>query len=376
MTGESSVWAEVICCALVATTAVMYGLWVIERRHPYLALIASASACVAVGMAANSLPIAIEYRLAIHALMLVGGVLLFIEGLARRAGRSPGRTSTLIFAVVGVTGVLILAVTHQCLCWEVRLQDATVALVGSCGVFHARMLTNGRRGDRLMGMIMLVGAGYFLVRGWVGLDTAELNTGRNSNFGVFTPPFAMVFVGFIASMVAVLSVQEIWAAIDKLRDERDTDMLTGLLNRRGFQPRVELLLDTSSHHAPSSFVVFDLDDFKCINDRHGHAAGDDVLSCFSALLRDSVRATDLVGRLGGDEFAVYLTGRSYRDALVVAERVRDNLARTRACGLLGAESITASFGIATAFPGMAFSNLLAAADHALYEAKRVRSAGK
>ncbi|MEZ0054002.1 diguanylate cyclase (GGDEF)-like protein [Mycobacterium sp. MAA66] len=374
MTGESTVWTEVIWCALALTTAATYGLWVIERRHPYLAYIGSASACATLAMAANSLPVAIEYRLAINALLLVGGALLFIEGLTRRAGRRPGRASTLTAAALGVAGVLILAVTHQGLRWEVRLQDATTALVAACGVFHGRMLTNGRRGDRLMGLLLLGGVGYFLARGWFGLDMAELNSGRNSSFAVFTPPFTMFFAGFIVSMVATLAVQEIWGAIDKLRDERDTDVLTGLLNRRGFQTKVELLLEPA-RYIPSSFVVFDLDDFKSVNDHYGHTAGDELLRRFGALLSEAVGANDVVGRLGGDEFALYLTGPPH-DALVVAGRVRESLVRARSGDLLGAESTTTSFGIAAAVPGMKFTDLLAAADHELYHAKRVRSTGR
>jgi diguanylate cyclase (GGDEF)-like protein len=157
--------------------------------------------------------------------------------------------------------------------------------------------------------------------------------------------------------------------IEMLRHERDTDALTGALNRRGFQAAVERLL-TGSGYAPSSFVVFDLDKFKPVNDRYGHAASDQVLRNFGALLRASVRATDLVARIGGDEFAIYLNGLTHRDAAVVAQRIRTDLTGHRTRNFPGTEPITVSFGIATTTPGADFTSLLAAADDQLYQAKR------
>jgi diguanylate cyclase (GGDEF)-like protein len=119
---------------------------------------------------------------------------------------------------------------------------------------------------------------------------------------------------------------------------------TGVLNRRGFQTRVERLLAARDHVA-SSLVVCDLDSFKPINDRFGHVVGDEVLRDLCVLLRASARKSDVLGRIGGDEFAIYLTGSTHRDAVEFCERIRDDLSRAQFRALPGTESITASFGV-------------------------------
>jgi diguanylate cyclase (GGDEF)-like protein len=368
----SAVWTEVIWCALVMATAVMYGVWLIERRYTYLAFIGSAPVCLALGILANFLPVGVGYRVAINALLLMAATLSATEGFARRAGRRVVPFSTLLPAIVGVAGVFVLAVTHRSLRWEVRLQDCTTVIVVTAGIYHGRLLTNRRRGDRLLGLILVAAAVYFATRSWLGLDSAALCSGRHSSFDVFTPPFVVFFVGIIVSIVATLTVQEVRTVIETLRHERDTDVLTGALNRRGFRARVDQLLAVPGHTA-SSFVIFDLDKFKPINDRYGHTAGDDLLRRFCALLRAAVRASDVVGRLGGDEFAIYLPGLAYRDALAIAERIRAQLARTRLHHLPGTESMTVSFGIATTVHTMTFEDLLSAADVRLYEAKKTKN---
>ncbi|WP_162461532.1 diguanylate cyclase [Mycolicibacterium sp. CBMA 234] len=373
MTNNSAIWTEILGCALAMAAATMYGVWLIERRSTYLVLIGIAPISLALGMMANLLPIAIGWRIAINALFFAITLLVAIEGFTRRADRTVGRASTLIPAAAGMVGIFLVAVTHRDLAWEVRLQDVTVAYLAGCGIWHARLLTNRRFGDRVLGLLMLGGIGYFVTRSWFGLDRQALYTGEHSSFDVFTPPFVMVFVAIIVANVALLTVQEVHTVIEALRRERDTDVLTGALNRRGLQTRVEQLLD-SPKHVPSSFVVFDLDKFKSINDLHGHATGDAVLRTFGGLLRASVRENDLVGRLGGDEFAVYLNGLTYPYAVTVAERVRTTLSRAQIQNAPAAKLITASFGIAPTTRHMAFADLVSAADNRLYEAKRRETA--
>jgi diguanylate cyclase (GGDEF)-like protein len=375
MATASTIWAEALWLLLLALAAVICGVWLIERKHTYLVFIGMAPISIALGMLVEVAPLDAAYRVAISAVFVVLGVYLGLQGLVRRTGRRPGPYFAEVTAVIGLIGVLVLAVTHRSLVWEVRIQDYAAAAVGVSAFCRGRFPTNGRRGDGFIGLGILALIGYFLMRSWAGLDVEALSTTTRSGFDAFTPPFVIAFVLLAALIAGTITVQELATIVGTLRHERDTDMLTGVLNRRGFQARVELLL-TARDHVVSSLVVCDLDNFKPINDRYGHIVGDEVLRDLCVLLRASARPSDLLGRIGGDEFAIYLIGSTHRDAAEFCERIRRDLARTQFRALPDAECITASLGVATTIAGMEFTDLLCAADNQLYEAKEGRRISK
>ncbi|MBK1693001.1 GGDEF domain-containing protein [Ectothiorhodospira mobilis] len=147
-----------------------------------------------------------------------------------------------------------------------------------------------------------------------------------------------------------------------------TDALTGLANRGYFMERLAAgVAQAHSRGHRLSVVMVDLDHFKEVNDRYGHAAGDAVLVALAGLLREVVRASDLSGRLGGEEFGIFLFDSDGDTALAVAERVRAGLARQRP--LEGDYRPSASLGVAELSPGEADGDLMRRADAALYAAK-------
>ncbi|MFZ2100087.1 MAG: GGDEF domain-containing protein [Oricola sp.] len=149
------------------------------------------------------------------------------------------------------------------------------------------------------------------------------------------------------------------------------DPLTGTSNRGAFFDTGRRLLDRCRREqAPLSLIMFDLDRFKAINDTHGHQMGDRILSDFADTVRQSLRPNDLFGRYGGEEFVVVLPGASIETAAVIAERVRSIFAG-------GNEFIdgkpvraTVSAGVATAVSNAPLEDVIAAADQAMYIAKR------
>ena len=120
---------------------------------------------------------------------------------------------------------------------------------------------------------------------------------------------------------------------------------------------------------PVTVLIFDIDHFKSINDRFGHPAGDEILKLFATIVINSLRITDLSGRIGGEEFAALLTC-SLDEAVVVAERVREAFANSGIAVEDGPVDTTVSIGVAGGPAGTEFEVLLAAADAALYQAKR------
>jgi diguanylate cyclase (GGDEF)-like protein len=144
-----------------------------------------------------------------------------------------------------------------------------------------------------------------------------------------------------------------------------TDPLTGSLNRRGFEERLDAELSNSTRHGrPLALVLLDLDNFKEINDLKGHPAGDELLRWAVSTMKDVLRTADDVGRLGGDEFAILLPDTLRADAETIGGRIRDELS----------ERISTSMGI-TSFPidGTDSDELLKHGDAELYAAKHGRS---
>ncbi|EAR60945.1 PAS:GGDEF protein [Oceanospirillum sp. MED92] len=151
-----------------------------------------------------------------------------------------------------------------------------------------------------------------------------------------------------------------------------TDSLTGLHNSRHFYNQLEDALETARrYHHPFTLCFFDLDDFKKLNDNHGHLTGDKVLETFGTLVRSSLRTLDSGYRYGGEEFAILLPSTDVEGASVVAERVRESLQNYQFV-LEGGEKLQASvsIGITSFKNGDNVQALMHRADSALYEAKR------
>ncbi|HVZ51835.1 MAG TPA: GGDEF domain-containing protein [Pseudolabrys sp.] len=149
------------------------------------------------------------------------------------------------------------------------------------------------------------------------------------------------------------------------------DPLTGISNRRAFvQEAAALAKRHSVSPRPTAVLLIDLDNFKSINDRFGHALGDSVLELFSETARQSLRASDLIGRLGGEEFAAVLRDTSRDKALAVAERIRESFAQAAREVDERPVCATVSIGLVhSEAPVLDMPQLLAQADRALYFAK-------
>ena len=154
------------------------------------------------------------------------------------------------------------------------------------------------------------------------------------------------------------------------RKAATTDHLTGLLNRGAFLEAARRMHSAQSARGePVTLLMFDLDKFKSINDRFGHAVGDSALKTFARVLQESTRASDVVGRLGGEEF-VAMVPEAMDDACIVAERLRVNFQDAGVVIDDIAVGATVSSGLATTYrPEATLDQLLLRADEALYRAK-------
>ncbi len=149
----------------------------------------------------------------------------------------------------------------------------------------------------------------------------------------------------------------------------NTDSLTGIRNRRAFFAACDLLLSSRTESvAPSSMLLLDLDDFKKINDELGHAVGDQALRHIASLLQACCRSSDPCGRLGGDEFALFLHQTPLKQALALAEKLRQSVVSHPL--QLADRSVPIGISIGLAAHANEIEELMLGADSALYEAKR------
>jgi len=179
-----------------------------------------------------------------------------------------------------------------------------------------------------------------------------------------------------AKMEAQQLTEQLRMANSRLLDEVRRDVLTGLANRRWFEEFLQSELERSRRYKhPMALLFIDVDDFKLINDEYGHLEGDFALKQVATILRDQVRASDIVARYGGEEFVVMLIETDNSDARLTAERVRCSIEETTICLCNGTMpvNLTVSIGIAAWNPPDASANIGACmerADNAMYEAKR------
>lgn len=161
---------------------------------------------------------------------------------------------------------------------------------------------------------------------------------------------------------------ELQAAFAQAKHLSEIDQMTGLLNRTTFIRRAS----EQSEGLSGAVLLVDVDNFKRINDLHGHHVGDTVLQRVAETLKVSIRSTDFCGRLGGEEFAVLLQNCDIDIALAMAERLRINVGELR-LSIPGGQIVTPtiSVGVASQKGGHPFEETLQHADRAMYRAKRL-----
>jgi diguanylate cyclase (GGDEF)-like protein len=259
-----------------------------------------------------------------------------------------------------------LAATHDPFMLLNVIVESAVEATGAAG---GRLIVEGREqaraGDPELGgkpLVIPLGPDG-------GENTMLLLTPDGSDFGDQSRELAL----WLGSQAAV--------ALENVRLHRlverqaSTDGLTELANRRQFEEALANEISRAERFGGTlSLILADLDDFKQVNDRYGHQAGDDVLRTFADVLRETVRDIDLAARYGGEEFAVLLPQTDLAGAEHVAERLRERMeTRLVEPGADAPFSVTSSFGVASFPEAGTPAALFAAADEALYRAK---SAGK
>ncbi|MEO5595638.1 MAG: diguanylate cyclase [Lysobacteraceae bacterium] len=220
-------------------------------------------------------------------------------------------------------------------------------------------------------------AGFFLL-GWTPLLAVTV-LGSAQVFGVLATwtwlGDSNLVAGAFEALVLSLGLADRALSLRRDRDIAqalaDTDALTSTLNRRGLDRSLEQMVERAHRQRqPLTLLFLDLDRFKLLNDRRGHAAGDEALIAVTRLMRSDMRVQDVLGRYGGEEFIAALPGCSMQIALEIAERIRTDLQALRIAVGSPEDVLTASIGLACLQRGLDANALIADADRAMYAAKR------
>lgn len=329
--------------------------------------------------------VALEFLLPVFANISVGvflghqaffvACLLLNIGIARRYEATPPRLVLLAAAIVSVaSGIVLQDLPRGTLARNFLYQGPylLMQLIGLYIVLHASATRPvGRRGiDTALAVFLGFNAVHFLSKPFL----AALLGNGDSPQDYLSTTYAMASQAMGAVVVVATALILLATLIlDMVRDitaRSETDSLSGLLNRRGFEARLaDIVARLPADGMPVSLVACDLDSFKGINDTWGHAAGDRVIAAFAAVLREAAAGHHVVGRVGGEEFAVLLPGANLAAGRLFAENARATFASRPVEGFPDDARFTASFGVAEISPAENATALQARADAALYAAK-------
>lgn len=353
---------------LLLLSAGFFSAWLYERSWTSAAFFSVSYVLLTVGFMFETLlkPHTDSVALRVLADMIYGLIgVFFLLGIQRRF-RIPNTwlLAGLLFCAVWAGLSYYRFITPDLLS---RARVATWGAGISIGIAAVHTFANGRSfADR----VLMVFLGLFAIS--ISLSTyltGHIDGKLTSDNFAGSVTLAVINLLMAASALAAaitLLLDFILSAHSRIRRQSETDELTGLLNRRGFETAV---MSSLRRHPDTALILADLDHFKAINDTHGHAAGDDALRHFAQILRSTVRQSDLCGRIGGEEFCILLPGASARGAGGMAERIRERLHESRLPNLPETCQLTASFGVAQAEKGDDYGALFNRADKALYKAK-------
>ncbi len=359
----------------VVLAATFLALWTYQRASFHLLTLA-------IGYAASGTGFLLQYfslpfttfatnKLASCVAFTIAVVCITTAIQSRYAKRIPyGAVGTL--ASGGIVAFSWFLFVEPDLTW--RIYAINFAFGGLCLLCAAELRPVRHEGPIQVALLWLtvVAAGNFFVR---TLIAVALHGPFVSYDGFYTSAYwtttQLAHATFSLMIALCLLTATMLDMMGRLKAQSDTDPLSGLLNRRGFEERAATLLERSaSNSLPVALVLADLDHFKAVNDRHGHAAGDRVIVDFATKLRLVAGTRGVAGRIGGEEFAVVLPLADLGTARLFAETVRTLFSTGHTDGLSLGPKVTASFGVAARSGREPLAPLMARADEALYKAKQ------
>jgi len=305
---------------------------------------------------------------------LILAICLASMGIRTFFGQPAQWRQTLLITGLGAAGLCLFTFAHDSIPGRMTVFTTAQALpmVLSLKLLLTRHEGRVNPGARLAGIVTILIMCIFIAR-WLGAVTTM---GGDFSYMQFSPAQSVVILVLVFLSMS-LNFGFLLMAMDRLRNEVADlallDDLTGVGNRRYLVQRLsEECARSERSGQPFALLVIDLDGFKGINDTHGHAAGDACLQHFTLMAQTRLRPGDMLARTGGDEFCIVLPSSTLREGAMIARRVLE-VCRADAEQCTGNDiPVAVSIGVAqwTSEMGAHPDRLIAAADHALYDAKK------
>jgi len=222
--------------------------------------------------------------------------------------------------------------------------------------------------DRIVGAYFVLGSLSFIAKAFLAVaygSGISAQAYATSTYALISQAITAVLMMGVGLLILLVLVKDV---TDRSRRDAETDALTGIANRRGFDGRAEAALQRAAgQRQPLAIALFDLDHFKSVNDAHGHDVGDEVIAAFATILTRCAPGSALLARTGGEEFAMLLENTAAEPCRLCADAIRLAVLAEREAG---SPIISVSGGVAELRPGESLTDMMRRADQALYQAKR------
>jgi diguanylate cyclase (GGDEF)-like protein len=356
--------------ALGCAGAVLLVIWSQQQKTPSLALWGVANVIAATGILSMMFGVTLRQP----AWPIIGGILMvFQSGLMWKAARTFASKSAPL--VVVFLGPAVVGLANVVPAFQGGVGAALSLIVGAGYFLAAATAFWLDRKEQLAARRPLIGltivqAGFYLIGACSTLSGATSQDGVPSIMSLYGLIYFESIVFALGSSVFIFALVKERSEAASMTAAR-TDSLTGIANRAAFLENAGRILERCRRdRAPVSVMTFDLDRFKAVNDRYGHAIGDAVIRKFCETVTAALRPNDVFGRMGGEEFAVVLPGSSIQAACARAERIRDSFAED--CRFVRNHQVnaTVSGGVSVSVNAEeTLDELLEYSDVALYSAK-------
>ncbi len=360
-----------LTCQLLLAAAFSIAFVAIHRLHPNMRGVRSIACGFLLGIPGLILLLSRGFLNSVFSVVLANSfiflsLVLFCRGILSLIGSSRKIFPIWFSSLVSIALIVYYSQIQDDIVPRLIIISFNVALIRGLLALELFRLADGRSIIRLFAYCItffaILSFGWGVIALFHGAPSDLMQRDHVQTFTLLLTIFSSCLTGLFTLTICHNYVLAL------VREESQLDPLSGALNRRGIEHKLDIELKRLGRGGrPLCIALIDIDYFKTINDTEGHAAGDNALRDVATAISARLRAYDLFGRFGGDEFLLVLPQTSSTGALVVAQRIADAVRSLPS--VRGGPNLTISIGLSEAVTGDYSTPLLARADKALYEAK-------